>query len=79
MSRQRSTRSRNLPNDLYDIPFARGHGPGTWTYYTLDDNFAALGRISDSDAALWRVESILPQHPVQLTRRIEQHLQWLGL
>ncbi len=45
----------------------------------LDDDFTTAGRISDSDAGLWRVGSILLQHPAQLTLRIEQHLETFGL
>lgn len=49
------------PEALYDIPFLRGSGPGRWSYFTLEDEFTDLGRVSDEDAENWRVSPLLGQ------------------
>ncbi|MFD1794910.1 hypothetical protein FQV27_05500 [Paracoccus aurantiacus] len=67
------------PDDLYDIRFARGTGPGNWAYFTLENQFETLGPLSDDDVGSWRVGFNLPQQPETLTQAIERRLEAEGL
>ena len=67
------------PDDLYDIPFFQGMGAGTWQYFTLNNHFEILGPVADEDVGKWKVASILPQHPEQITKMIVRQLARQGL
>ncbi|MBA4491924.1 Imm26 family immunity protein [Paracoccus sp. S1E-3] len=67
------------PDDLYDLRFFQGMGSGTWTYYTLNDQRETLGPVSDEDIGNWRVGSIMPQHPEQITKAIVRQMERQGI
>ncbi len=67
------------PEDLYGLKFHRGTGPGQWQYFTLDDEFQTLGRVSDEDVRDWRVPSLMPQHADRVVNVIMEKLKKQGL
>ena len=54
-------------------------GAGTWQYFTLNNHFEILGPVADEDVGNWKVASIMPQHPEQITKMIVRQLARQGL
>lgn len=67
------------PDDLYDIPFFRGTGAGTWRYFTLNDDREILGPVADKDVGSWKVASVLPQYADEITDMIVWNMEQQGL
>lgn len=63
------------PADLYDLKFSQSHDGRNWTYYTLNDHWQTLGRISVNDVDEWEVPSRLPEHPDQIMSVVEYKLK----
>ncbi len=67
------------PDDLYDLHFYCGYGPGKWQYFTLYER-KPLGPVSDEDIRNWQVVgSLMPQHPGRVEIVIVERLEELGL
>lgn len=67
------------PEDLYDLKFFRGMGPGRWSWFTLEDEFETRGPVSDHDVDNWRIAPLLGQSASAVEAVIQQQLEKQGL